>query len=96
MGEFVEISLFLCVVLLNYFFFRMWHVLRGKWWRISPTWKWSKDITELKSLAKTAASEKLRQECNSILWGFYLTAGYLLFIGVFGFILTKMGYYSQF
>ena len=67
MGEFVELSLFLCIAFLNYFFLRMCHVIGGKWWGFSPTWKWFKDIAELKRLAKTAESEKLRQECATIL-----------------------------
>jgi hypothetical protein len=71
----------------------MWHVLYGKWWPVSPTWRWLQDIAELKRLAKAAESEKLRQECNTILWGLYITAGFMLFIGVLGFILTKMDYF---
>ncbi len=94
MGEFVEFSLVLSIVSLNYFFLRMWHVLRGKWWRFSPTWRWPQDIANLRKLANTAESEKLRQECNTILWGLYVTAGYMLSVAVFGFILTKTGYYN--
>ena len=96
MGEFVEINLVIGVALFNYFFFRMWHILRGKWWRFSPIWKWSGDIAELKNLSKTAESERLRQASNTTLWGLYFTAGYLLFFGILGYILTKLGYYYNF
>jgi hypothetical protein len=94
MGEFIETSLIICIVLLNYFFFRMWHLLHGKWWRMSPTWKWAKDIAQLKNLAKAADIEKLRQECNFVIWGLYFTAGYLLLVVIIDFALPRMGYYN--
>jgi hypothetical protein len=94
MGAFVELSLLSSIVSLNYFFLRMWHILHGKWWRFSPTWRWPQDIAKLKQLAKTAESEKLRQECNTILWGLYVTVGYMLLVAVLGFILSRMRYYS--
>ena len=90
MEEFFIMSFVFSISSLNYFFLRMWHVLHGKWWRISPTWRWLQDIAELKRLAKSSESEKLRQECNVILWGLYITAGFMLFLGIVGFILTKM------
>ena len=93
MGEFIEISLFLCIASLNYFFLRMWHLLRGNWWRMSPTWKWPQDIRDLKRLAETAESEALRQKCSNTLKGLYITAGYMLFVAVLGYIVTKLGYY---
>ena len=85
---FTDIVLILAVILINYFFFYMWHILRGKWYSISPTWEWIKDIRDLKKLSVTAPTDKIKQKCKFVLNGIYFSTGLLLFGIVFGFLIT--------
>lgn len=84
---FADLVLLISVLLLNYFFSYMNHILRGGWYRLSPTWRWLADIEELKVLSQTGETDELRQKCKTVLYGIYISSG-LLFIGIlFGFVL---------
>lgn len=78
---FVDIVLLASIAALNFFFFYMWHILRGTWYSISPTWEWVKDVKELRKLSLSADSEELRQTCKFVLKGIYVSSG-ILFVGI--------------
>jgi hypothetical protein len=84
--DIVNSILIISVAAFNYFFLYMWHILRGKWYSISPTWEWIKDIRELKKLSVTAESDELRTKCKFVLNGIYFSSGLLLIGILLGFI----------
>ena len=87
--EFIEFNIFFSLGALSYFILRMRHILYGKWYRFS--FSFLRDLEEIKRLAKIADSEELRQKCVETLHGLYIAAGYLLFTGLLGFVLTRLG-----
>jgi hypothetical protein len=73
--------LMISVLGFNFFFLSMFRILRGKWYRFSPTWRWLQDVRALRRLSLTAESDELRQECRLVLHGIYISSG-LLALGI--------------
>jgi len=87
--EFIEFNLFLSIGALTYFILRTRHIVYGKWYRFS--FYLPGDIKEMKRLAETAESEEQRQKCVETLHGLYISAGYLLYTGLLGLVLKRLG-----
>ena len=82
----IDILLIVSVALINYCFFCMWKMLYGGWFHLRPTWKWLDDFQRLKLLASNADSVEVRQKCQLIINGFYLSCGLFLLCLLIGFI----------
>ena len=78
---YVMFIVLISIVAFNYFLLYMWHILRGKWYSISPTWKWIQDIRDLRKLSIIAEDIQLRRKCKFVLNGIYVSAG-ALFTGI--------------
>ena len=82
-----DLILFVGVVLCIMFFSSMWHILYGKWYAITPAWKWPHDIRELKKMSSTAETDTMRNECRSVLNGICFSI-VILIVGILSFFIS--------
>jgi hypothetical protein len=80
----LEAILVLSVAAFNYFFFSMNRILRGKWYRLSPTWQWPRDIRQIRRLVQTAETDQVRHNCKVTLCGIYISGGCFLLALILG------------
>lgn len=63
---FADLLAFISVVFFNYFFAYMNHILRGRWYSLSPTWRWLADIKEINSWQTYAPLDPALGKSSSI------------------------------
>jgi len=81
----VSYIILLIVIIISYCFILMRQVLYGKWYKISPVWKWYDEFKKIKKISETSEDFIVRKKCKKIFYGLYISGGLLLLAVIINF-----------
>lgn len=81
-NKFIEFNFLLAIFTVNYFLYYIKFVLRRKGHSIKWLVGWGKDLRRFKHLIEAEVVEDTKSKYTAILWGLYLSWGYLILVAV--------------
>jgi hypothetical protein len=88
LNKFIEFNFLLAIFTVNYFLYYIKFVLRRKGHSIKWLVGWGKDLRRFKHLIKSEVVEDTKSKYTAMLWGLYISLGYLILIAFIGGLVT--------